>query len=195
TWRPRWRCNRPTAGPAGSSPHKSDAAKGDEMKDRRHALQGDWRVAAVVLWLWASCSSASDAIKVKPGQAQLFLDDFVIEKMEGLKRTMHQPAKRGAVIRSRQPGKTLQTRSAPAWDPGKRLYSLWVLGVDDTFWQSKDGLHWAPGGRPNLRTDLAVHDPVDRDPARRFKAALTNEGFAASPDGINWTRLGVPKVP
>src|SRR5206468_9620435 len=82
TWWPRWRCNRPTPGPSGSSPHKSDAAKGDEMKGRRHVLQGDWRVAVVVLLLWASCSSASDAIEVKPSQAQLFLDDFVVEKME-----------------------------------------------------------------------------------------------------------------
>lgn len=158
-------------------------------------LQGNWRIATVVLVLSTGFSRASDAIEVKPGQAQLFLDDVVIEKMEGLKRTMHQPAKRGAVIRSPQPGKTLQTRSAPAWDSSKRLYSFWVLGIDDTFWQSKDGLHWTPGRKPNLRTDLAIHDPVDPDGARRFKAALPNEGFAVSPDGINWTRLAVPKVP
>jgi hypothetical protein len=143
-------------------------------------------------WL---ASEAGEVIEVKPGQAQLFLDDQVIATMEGLQRTMHQPAKRGALIRSPQPDKTLQTRSAPAWDPGKRLYSLWVLGIDDTFWQSKDGLHWTPGSKPNIRTDLAVHDPVDPNPARRFKAALANEGFAISADGVAWTKLNVPRVP
>jgi hypothetical protein len=152
-------------------------------------------MAVVVLLLSASLSRAADPIEVKPGQAQLFLDDFVIEKMEGLKRTLHQPAKRGAVIRSPQPEKTVQTRSAPAWDPSKQLYSLWVLGIDDTFWQSKDGLHWTPGQKPNLRTELVVRDPVDPKPARRFKAALPNEGFAVSPDGVTWTKLEVPKVP
>src|SRR5262249_3118601 len=155
----------------------------------RCLVQQDWPITVMVLLLSTSFSCASEVIEVKPGQAQLFLDDFVIAKMEGLKRTMHQPAKRGAVIRSPQPEQTLQTRSAPAWDCSKRLYSLWVLGIQDTFWQSKDGLHWAPGPKPNLRTDLVVRDPADPTPARRFKAALLNEGFAVSPDGVTWTKL------
>jgi len=41
---------------------------------------------------------------------------------------------------------------------------------------------------------MAVYDERDRDPARRFKAPLLNEGFAVSPDGLHWTKLGVPKV-
>src|SRR5262249_16201683 len=79
-----------------------------------------------------SVSQTGTAIEVKPGQAQLFLDDQVIAELQGLHRTMHQPTKRGAVIRSPQPGQTLQTRSAPAWDSGKRLWSLWALGIVDT---------------------------------------------------------------
>src|SRR5262249_37550041 len=152
----------------------------------RCLVQQDWQIAAVVLLLSTSFSGASEVIEVKPGQAQLFVDDFVIAKREGLKRTLHQPAKRGAVIRSPQPEQTPQTRSAPAWDPGKRLYSLWVLGIQDTFWQSKDGLHWTPGPKPNLRTDLVVRDSADPNPARRFKTALIDEGFAVSPDGVTW---------
>ena len=29
-------------------------------------------------------------------QRQLFLDDYIVEQIEGLQRTMHQPVKRGA---------------------------------------------------------------------------------------------------
>ena len=60
-----------------------------------------------------------------------------------------------------RPEQTLQTRSAPAWDIVKKVYKLWVLGIDEQLWQSHDGLHWTPGPTPNLRTDLAVYDPAD----------------------------------
>ena len=43
---------------------------------------------------------ADDAVfRVPRGQRQLFLDDHGIEKISNLKRTMHSPRKRGAVIR------------------------------------------------------------------------------------------------
>ncbi len=110
-----------------------------------------------------SVTQTKEAIEVKPGQAKLFLDDHIIAKLEGLHRTMQQATKRGAVIHSPQPDRTLSTRSAPAWDPSKRLRSLSLLGIDATFWQSRDGLHWRPGRKPNLRTDLAASDPTDPD--------------------------------
>lgn len=98
------------------------------------------------------------------------------------------------MIRSPDPKQTLQTRTAPVWDPQTNMYKLWVLGIDDPLWQSTDGLHWTPGPRPNIRIDMAVLDPVDDDAARRFKAPLLNEGFAVSPDGVSWTKLDVPKI-
>lgn len=128
------------------------------------------------------------------GQRQLFLDDYGIESLENMHRTMHRPEKRGAVIRAPNPLQTVQTRTAPAWDPEAMVYKLWVLGIDETFWQSRDGLHWTPGPKPNLRIDMAVHDPRDPDPSRRFKAPLLDNGFAVSPDGIQWTRLDVAKI-
>jgi hypothetical protein len=112
-----------------------------------------------------------------------------------LRRVLHLPRKRGAVIRSPDPEQTIQTRSAPAWDPVEELYKLWVLGIDEHLWQSRDGLHWTPGPKPDLRTDLAVCDPADPDPSRRFKAALSNRGFAVSPDGVRWTKTDTSPVP
>jgi hypothetical protein len=133
--------------------------------------------------------------EMKAGTRQLFLDDHGIEEMAHLERTMHRPVKHGAVIRSTKSGQAIQTRAAPMWDVDEKKFKLWVLGIDQTFWTSMDGLHWTPGATPNRRTDLAVYDPADPDPSRRFKAALPNEGFAISPDGVTWTKTETPMIP
>ena len=120
---------------------------------------------------------------------------------------------------------TIQIRTAPAWDSAAQVYKLWDITTPDElsaqgiscggYYESTDGLHWTRpvvgqvefrGSRQNnyvtVRTDRGsvapthvVYDPTDPDPARRFKAASTNAGFLASPDGVTWTLLDVPKVP
>ncbi|MDA1017674.1 MAG: hypothetical protein O3A00_24845 [Planctomycetota bacterium] len=142
-----------------------------------------------------SVAAAEEARRIPAGQRQLFLDDDAIAKIENLKRTLHQPEKRGAVIRSANPSQTIQTRTAPVWDPEAKHFKLWVMSTDEPLRISTDGLHWTAGPRPNLRIDHAVYDPHDKDPARRFKAALLNEGFAVSPDGVQWTKLDLPAIP
>ena len=155
-------------------------------------------IAAVLLALSEgslSVAAAEEARRIPAGQRQLFLDDDAIAKIENLKRTLHQPEKRGAVIRSGNPSQTIQTRTAPVWDPEAKHFKLWVMSTDEPLRISTDGLHWTAGPRPNLRIDHAVYDPHDKDPARRFKAALLNEGFAVSPDGVQWTKLDLPAIP
>lgn len=132
--------------------------------------------------------------RVSAGQRQLFLDDHGIAEIKNLQRTMHRPTKRGAVIRSPQPTKTIQTRSAPVWDEEAELYKIWTITVDDNLWQSKDGLHWTPGPETNMPIMQAAYDPHDPDPNRRFKAPLLNRGFAVSPDGATWKQLEGAKV-
>ena len=59
----------------------------------------------IVTGLLAMCSGgllaagSEEMFSVELGQRQLFLDDFGIARMVNLKRTMHQTAKKGAVIR------------------------------------------------------------------------------------------------
>lgn len=137
----------------------------------------------------------SGEFRPPPGERQLFLDDHGIARIENLHRTMHQPEKRGAVIRSPDPQKTIQTRTAPTWDPREKHYKLWVLGIDENLWQSDDGLHWTPGPKTNMRIDMAVYDPREADGSRRFKAPLLNKGFAVSADGVEWTKLDVAPIP
>ena len=136
---------------------------------------------------------------VPPGQRQLFLDDYGIAKLEHLTRTMHQPVKRGAVIKPDRPWElTLQTRCAPAWDPQEKCFKLWMItsttmeGVaGTTYAESEDGLQWT---KPALRQvevsgslennfvsldpklewpanamENVVYDPDEPDPNRRYK--------------------------
>jgi len=133
--------------------------------------------------------------EVREGIRQIFLDDQGVERRENVRDTMHRPVKRGAVLRSSEPSQTLQTRTAPVWDPTRRRYLLWVLGIDQNVWESGDGLNWAPAGKSNRPVEMAVYDSNEKDPARRFKAALRDEGFAVSPDGLHWSKLEVSKVP
>lgn len=142
-----------------------------------------------------SAAIAEDVRNIPVGQRQLFLDEEAIAKIENLQRTMHSPQKRGAVIRSVNPTQLIQTRGAPLWDPDTRHYKLWVMSTDDPLRVSSDALHWTAGPKPDMQIDHAVYDPHDADPARRFKAALLNEGFAVSADGVRWTKLDVPAVP
>ena len=144
-----------------------------------------------------SLVDAADATRFKllPGVRQLFLDDRDIETKSGLQRTMHRPIKRGAVIRSPNPKQTIQTRTAPVWDPNTKRYKLWVIGIDQNLWESQDGLHWVPGPETSTPIMMAVYDSRDPDPARRFKAPLLNQGFAVSADGVQWKKLTTEKIP
>ena len=126
---------------------------------------------------------------LKEGQRQLFLDDFVIEDRNRLRRTMHQPVKKGAVIRPDwHAGVTsLQTRAAPFWDPLDRVFKIWLF-TDGLYRTSVDGLHWvidrdaeAPAG--------VFFDPLDPDPERRYEAFHPRR-LAVSPDGRNWQVVG-----
>lgn len=144
----------------------------------------------------AGAGRGEDAsFEVKPNVHQLFLDEVGIARSEHVRSVMHRPAKRGAVLRSPDPSRILQTRSAPAWDPVRHRYLLWVLSIQPNVWESPDGLNWSPFGSTNVPIEMAVLDPTEKDPARRFKAPLRDEGFAVSPDGLRWSKLDIPRIP
>ena len=123
---------------------------------------------------------------LKEGQRQLFLDDFVIEETSGLRRVMHQPVKKGAVIRPNWPaGETsLQTRSTAFWDPLDGVFKIWL--IDGLCRFSTDGLHWTLWDPPVESTGEVVFDPFDPDPARRYKS-FSPKKSAYSPDGVSWS--------
>lgn len=163
----------------------------------------------------------TDKFTVPVDQRQLFLDDYGISEINNLKRTMHRPEKKGAVIEPDFPWEvSLQTRCAPAWDPVVQKYKLWLIGSGGTSYaESRDGIHWT---KPILRQveydgsyennfisvepgltwpanaiENVVYDPDDPNPSRRFKGLGHCYGREpiVSADGINWYRLNVPKIP
>jgi hypothetical protein len=145
-------------------------------------------------------------------ERQLFLDSHGVAYIESLTRTMHQPEKKGAVIRSfDQHGVAVQQ---VILDPDREIWKAWCSPPRDiravvAYWESDDGLHWRKpilgqveyhGSKENnlVSIDLGkgtgkfgpgavVYDPNDPDPDRRYKCALPPHGFGVSPDGINWT--------
>ena len=165
-----------------------------------------WGCGAVVVTVsQMSVAAAADneqAFRVPPGERQLFLDDVGILKIDNLKSTLHQPTKKGAVIRPDLSWETaLQTRSVPAWDEKEKVFKLWMItstnvsGVGGTTYAtSKDGMQWTKpvlgqwdfqGSRennfialeptmqwPENAIENAVYDPDDLDPARRYKGFL-----------------------
>ena len=139
-------------------------------------------------------------LRVPIGQRQLFLDNHAVATVRSLKRTMHTPTKKGAVIRVdylAHPDSTIQIRTAPVWNPERERYQLWANGVGERngYYESRDGLAWQRGRRMNMHVSMAVRDERDPDGDRRYKAALLSQGFAASPDGIRWKALDVPAIP
>ena len=123
-------------------------------------------------------------IAVDPARhKQLFLDDFVIERMSGVTRTLHQPDKYGPVVKPLKDQVMVQSSSSPQWNPDKGLWEWWYTphydkpmyqgpgaswaGVQPHYATSADGLDWQ---RPSLGlyewrgskdNNLAYHSQLD----------------------------------
>ncbi|MCH2183226.1 MAG: FG-GAP-like repeat-containing protein [Mariniblastus sp.] len=122
---------------------------------------------------------------------QLFLDDLIIERMEGLSRRMHQPVNRGSVIQPDQAGENwIQTRCKPAWDDEAECFKIWLFAsahapmgkwgprpTGACYAESKDGLQWT---KPALRqVEIA--------------GSLENNFISAVP-GIQWPQNIIENV-
>ena len=139
-------------------------------------------------------------------QRQLFLDQHGVERIENLYQTMHQPSKKGAVIRpdvmSGNP--VYQIRSAPMWDEEEDLFKLVLCSPYIAYYQSSDGLHWTLSDHssnhtpePMLQAKYTVRDPKDADRSCRFKGLATlPNGLQplASHDAAHWHKLDVPVI-
>ena len=128
------------------------------MRLINHILAVVLVIAFTLTMAWPRCTAcaANPMFQVPAGQRQLFLDDYGIAEIENLKRTMHTPAKKGAVIRPdyNTGERGYGARSAPMWDRDAKLFRFWINGRPDdmtiaacSYFQSKDGLHWT---KPNL---------------------------------------------
>ena len=144
--------------------------------------------------------------QIPVGRRQLFLDDHGIDEIQGLRRTMHPPEKKGAVIEPEDGEQSVQVRGAPAWDAEAGLYKLWIGSEGGiALAESTDGLNWerpvlrVREHRGSLENDLVagpcgmqvIFDHTDPDPSRRFKGLHLRGSYErmVSPIGQHW-RLG-----
>ncbi len=157
---------------------------------------------SILALLFSAAAEAQETFSAPVGERQLFLDDHGIARIDDLRRTVHQPRKRGPVIRPDQPWEAaLQTRCAPAWDEATKLWKLWMLtstpveGVaGTTYAESADGVNWTKpilhqwkfressennfiavepdSAWPGNAMENVVYDPDDPDPQQRFKGFL-----------------------
>ena len=122
-------------------------------------------VASGVCWPDRACAvDEADTIDIG-SRRQLFLDDFIVERLDGLKPTMHQPEKRGPVLRpvGATDGIRVQTASAPVWVPDEGVFKLFYMAMpyEKGNWVtdqigcalavSKDGLKWDVTGLGQMR--------------------------------------------
>lgn len=166
------------------------------MISRRGIPLAAWIVVALLPGSARETVATEAGFDVPVEQRQLFLDDVGIHAMNNLKRTMHQPEKRGAVIR---PDKfkgeeAVQVRGAPVWDPKENLFKFWLSGTKAMYRVSLDGLNWKAVPQTGPGSSMMVRDPNEQDPDRRYKAVLQSSGFMVSPDAVHWTKLDVPAI-
>lgn len=154
---------------------------------------------------------------------QLFVDDVLIESMDGLARTFHSVKKHpdNPLLVPETAWETGGTWYVPynvLWEvPGEKLrtwYGSYRKSADKLTYtcvaDSTDGIHW---NRLSLgafdfegSTDNNIvwagrgikinYDPADPDPARRYKGMMRSDGFTAmySPDGLDWSINDEPAI-
>ena len=139
---------------------------------------------------------------LEPVSRHLFLDDDVVEETAGLCRSLHQPEKRGPVLKAEEPwdGVYIACFAPPMWIPEKGVYQqvyecrygegegkrthryAMAISTDGLRWEKPDlGLVAFDGSRKNNlfptpdghRLVHVVHDPDEADPSRRYKGLLT----------------------
>ncbi len=137
---------------------------------------------------------------------QLFLDDYAVEKKIGVKQTLQPPKKCGPVLKpNRSIGETsIQSRSAPQWNPEKGVWEWWYFGNHIYYATSTDLEHWDtpslglyewngskdnniandPEGDQDRRLYHIIRDEIDPDPQRRYKGlfSASDRYLGTSPD-------------
>lgn len=145
-----------------------------------------------------SADKEADQPAVVGLQKQLFVDDYVIERMDGVQRILHQAERHGRnpILKPEHPWEgTALEMPIVFWDEERKLFRMyyWAIGKDAIYtcyatspdgisWQKPVlGLHEGPDGSkknnivlrgegPSARTRYVVRNPYSDDPARKFLA-------------------------
>ena len=164
---------------------------------------------------WGKHGRAPTESVILRGKRQLFVDNYVVEHMDNLTKTLHQPAKHEAnpVLKADRPWEGNVDWASVIHDEEERLFKTWYLTANGlAYATSKDGIHWDKpslgvrewGGnkdnslvRPVVVSPTTIKDPYETRPDRKYKMfALETRPYAMyvafSPDGIRWQRRDQP---
>ncbi len=114
--------------------------------------------ATAAVFLTATISRAEGPLVLKPGEAQLFVDDLLIDSQQGLKRTLRQPKKDdggNTPLIAPEGLQTLMASGTIVYDPRIKKHVMFALA----FWEppqgryeiglyrftSPDAMHWTAG--------------------------------------------------
>jgi len=169
-------------------------------RSKRHKSRSRLGIRAILTGVIALMSMSGrpaevgDAIEVAQ-QKQLFLDDFVIASMEGVRRVLHSPRKHpgNPVVRADRSWELFVRSPVTAvYDPEAKLFHMWyhayygppggpAEGAHAAYARSRDGLHWEKpalglfaleGSTDNNLLNAGMRSVVinsdDPDPKHRF---------------------------
>ena len=177
-----------------------------KVMDRREFLQKNGLLTLAALGLPRLAASAEPGRALDIGHGpHLFLDDYVIEKREGLKREVQSPRRHGPPVLDSKTFGTTQPYLTVLRDLQTKRFRMFY-NCGPSFWhaESEDGIRWtnprvAWERRRGYGCSIVDDSAREPDPARRFKAAHWSStiddkpgddggmwvGF--SPDGFAWT--------
>ena len=137
--------------------------------NRRTLLKSSLAAAAVgVVDQCGSRLLAGEKSAVDIGsETQLFLDDWVIDRREGLRRTLHQPTKRGLINKA----------DGSDWDRGDVYHGNIVCRDSSGRFHMTYRYTWSD---PSVRS---LHANIGDDKAHWFRESIA---YATSQDGIHW---------
>ena len=124
-----------------------------------------------LLPLVCKATLVAEAAIVVGTQPQLFLDDYLIERRDGLTRVFHPPVRRTDPVLDFPRFETTQHHTSVIYDPTQGLYRFWYTSKDRNIWhaESQDAIHWE---NPTFLEGIEAHlvmcgDLIDRGPGDR----------------------------
>ena len=150
------------------------------------------------------------------GQRQLFVDNYVVEHLENVKKVLHQPDKHldNPILRPERPWEERIEWANVIRDAEEGIFKIWYLtGEGLAYATSRDALTWErpelgirefQGSRNNnlvreyITSPTIFKDPYETDPERRYKCfGLERKPnysiyVSFSPDGLHWKRKEAP---
>jgi hypothetical protein len=147
-------------------------------------LNWNWRAAGVVLALGVFTASLQGATATRPaavsiasGQAQLFIDDEIIDRQTDLQRTLHQPKKDFGGTRpiiAAAPNATVLALGSIVYDRRLNKYVALVrCHGESAYYQttSPDGLNWEAKRQEDLRP-IRFEMGLEQEPGTRGSPGL-----------------------